>query len=175
MRQMLVILSTSIFAVTAQASENHRDHSSKYAGQENRTIKSLSKSDIDELRRGGGWGLAKSAELNGVPGPAHLLELRNEIPLLEQQISTITGIYDQMKLEAAEQGELLIALERRLGNHFQERTIDDESLRTLLGAIAEARRNLRYIHLATHLKMPKILTQAQIERYNALRGYSQRN
>ena len=57
-----------------------QDHGhSPYAGLEAREIKSLSEADIEELRRGGGWGLALPAELNGVPGPAHLLELRDEI------------------------------------------------------------------------------------------------
>jgi hypothetical protein len=50
-----------------------------YAGLQNRAIKSLSDNDINELRRGGGWGLALAAELNGMPGPAHLLELKDQI------------------------------------------------------------------------------------------------
>lgn len=175
MRRMLIVLSALIFAGSAQANEKHLGHNSKYVGQENRILKSLSISDIKELKRGGGWGLAKSAELNGVPGPAHLLELRNEIPLQERQISVITDLYNQMKSEAVEQGEILIALERQLERHFRERTIDDEILRRLLRGIAEARQKLRYIHLATHLKTPLILTQAQIEKYKVLRGYSQQN
>jgi hypothetical protein len=52
-----------------------------YAGMQSRAIKSLSDNDINELRRGGGWGLALAAELNGMPGPAHLLELKDKIPL----------------------------------------------------------------------------------------------
>jgi hypothetical protein len=48
---------------------------------QSRAIKSLSDNDINELRRGGGWGLALAAELNGMPGPAHLLELKDKIPL----------------------------------------------------------------------------------------------
>ena len=46
------------------------DHSykSKYAGEEKRVIKSLSETDIEELKNGKGWGLAKAAELNTVPG-----------------------------------------------------------------------------------------------------------
>jgi hypothetical protein len=40
-----------------------------YAGMQNRAIKSLSDNDINELRRGGGWGLALAAELNGMPAP----------------------------------------------------------------------------------------------------------
>ena len=31
-------------------------HKSKYAGQENREIKSLSPNDIEELQKGAGWG-----------------------------------------------------------------------------------------------------------------------
>ena len=56
-------------------------YKSKYVGQEKREIKSLSESDIEELKNGGGWGLAKAAELNGVPGPVHLLEMKKEIGL----------------------------------------------------------------------------------------------
>ncbi|MCP4935580.1 MAG: hypothetical protein GY927_15590, partial [bacterium] len=65
------------------------DHVSKYAGQEKRMIKSLSADDIAELQKGAGWGLAKAAELNGVPGPAHLLELKHEIVLTPEQIEKI--------------------------------------------------------------------------------------
>ena len=63
------------------------DHSykSKYAGEEKREIKSLSETDIEELKNGKGWGLAKAAELNGVPGPAHLLEMKNEIDLTDKR------------------------------------------------------------------------------------------
>ena len=51
---------------------------SPYAGQDTRPIKSPSANDILELRRGSGWGLAKPAELNSKPGPAHRLELKDE-------------------------------------------------------------------------------------------------
>ena len=53
---------------------------------QSRAIKSLSESDIQELRRGGGWGLALPAELNGMPGPVHLLELKDQIPLATDQV-----------------------------------------------------------------------------------------
>ncbi len=48
----------------SEAADNDSNHDSKYIGQENRAIKSLSSEDIAELERGGGWGLAKAAELN---------------------------------------------------------------------------------------------------------------
>lgn len=60
-------------------------YTSKYVGEEHRTIKSLSSDDINELKKGGGWGLAKVAELNGVPGPAHILEMEQKINLTHEQ------------------------------------------------------------------------------------------
>lgn len=73
---------------------------SPYAGEEARTVKSLSADDIAELRRGGGWGLAKAAELNGVPGPAHLLELKDEIPLTPEQVTLLEDIVEEMRAAA---------------------------------------------------------------------------
>jgi hypothetical protein len=146
---------------------------SKYSGQEKRALKALSAADIAELRRGGGWGLAKPAELNGLPGPAHLLELKHKIPLTADQSAAIASIYDHMKSQAIAHGEKLIALERRLDQNFARKTITDDLLRSLLGEIAAARRQLRYIHLSVHLKTPAILSVAQIKKYNALRGYAE--
>ena len=61
------------------------EYKSKYIGQEKRDIKSLSNDDIKELRTGAGWGLAKAAELNGLPGPKHILEMKKEIELTTEQ------------------------------------------------------------------------------------------
>jgi hypothetical protein len=160
-----------IMAFGANADANKHGHTSKYAGQENRAVKSLSPDDIAELRRGGGWGLARAAELNGVPGPAHLLELKEKIPLDATQVTAITDLFNEMKAKAIHQGETLIALEQALEDHFRDRTITDNILRTSLNAISKARNELRYIHLATHLKTPEILNEHQIGRYNQLRGY----
>ena len=52
------------------------------------------------MRRGAGWGLALAAELNGVPGPAHLLELKDQIGLSAEQVRAIEEIFAQMKSEA---------------------------------------------------------------------------
>ncbi|MCZ7598454.1 MAG: hypothetical protein M5U09_13010 [Gammaproteobacteria bacterium] len=152
------------------ASITHR-HDSPYAGQQHREIKSLSGEDIAELRRGGGWGLAKSAELNGMPGPAHLLELRDEIALLPQQVAAVTAVFDEMRAEAIDRGETLIALEAELERGFRERGISVGELRDLLGQIGTAYADLRYVHLSAHLAMTDIVTAEQVAKYNELRGY----
>jgi hypothetical protein len=51
------------------------DSPTPYAGQQNRTIKALSDEDIVGLLKGDGMGFAKAAELNGYPGPKHVLDL----------------------------------------------------------------------------------------------------
>jgi hypothetical protein len=143
-----------------------------YAGQEQRAIKTLSAKDIDDLRNGRGWGLAKAAELNGLPGPAHLLELKDEIALSPTQVSMIEAMFAAMKARAIPLGEKLVALERRLNKAFAENEITTPSiLGEHLSEIAEVRRDLRFVHLSTHLETPAVLSRQQISAYNRLRGY----
>jgi len=162
-----------IFALPSYAlgQESTHHHTSPYVGQERREIKSLSAEDIAELRNGGGWGFAKAAELNGIPGPAHLLELKDQIPLNSGQVTALRETYEAMRAKAVAEGRRLLALEAELEKHFRNSTITDQILRRLLDQIAESQQKLRYIHLSSHLKTPIILTMAQIERYNTLRGY----
>jgi hypothetical protein len=75
MKKFVFVLSALMLATIFATQAKNAEHApvSNYVGQENWTLKSLSPDDIAELRRGGGWGLAKAAELNGVPGPAHII------------------------------------------------------------------------------------------------------
>lgn len=171
MKTLIACAVLGAVASNAAASDNHAAHQSNYAGQEARAIKSLSPDDIAELQRGGGWGVAKAAELNGVPGPAHVLEMKTAIDLSDSQALAITTIRDAMKSKAIEQGYALIALEADLERQFQDRTIDDEKLRSLLGEIAGVRAALRFTHLSAHLKLLPILSEEQVASYNSLRGY----
>jgi len=172
MKFVVCMLSILLLAVTAQASQTKHDQTSKYSGQEKRSIKSLSPDDISELRKGGGWGLAKAAELNGMPGPVHLLELRAKINLTEDQVLAIEKIYKTMKLKAIKQGKRLIALEQELELLFRSGSVKPEVLRSLLSKISKTRMELRFTHLAAHLKSPEILSKEQITTYNEIRGYS---
>lgn len=147
-------------------------YESKYAGEQHREIKSLSADDIQELRKGGGWGLAKAAELNGVPGPAHILEMQEKIHLSAEQKAQIQALYQHMKKEAVDLGEQLIALETTLNTHFSDNTITEALLETTVRDIENVRAKLRIAHLSTHLKTPDILTPEQISLYNKLRGYN---
>jgi hypothetical protein len=170
-RLILIFSFLSPLAVVAQ-SHGHSDHA-PYAGFETRKIKGLSDKDIEELRRGGGWGLALPAELNGRPGPAHLLELRNELELSGKQITAITALYEEMQKSAIEAGERFIAAEAALSDAFAAPDLSEETLEGLLAASAVARKDLRLAHLSAHLATPSLLSQKQIEKYNVLRGYAE--
>jgi hypothetical protein len=47
---------------------------SPYAGYQQRPVKAPSEQQVADLRAGRGIGLALAAELNGYPGPVHVLE-----------------------------------------------------------------------------------------------------
>ena len=164
---MFIVLST-VYTNTINASEEHR---SKYVGQEKRLIKSLSQNDIQQLISGKGWGLAKAAELNGVPGPSHILQMKSEIFLSKEQEEKIQLLFENMQYKAIPLGKNLIELEKKLNQSFSNRSITSGLLSHQLDAISNVRKQLRYVHLHTHLVTPTILTAQQIDKYNQLRGY----
>jgi Spy/CpxP family protein refolding chaperone len=155
----------------ANAAGPESNHVSPYAGEQGRAIKTLAAQDIDDLLNGRGWGFAKAAELNGVPGPVHLLEMKDEIGLSADQVAAVQDLFETMKNQAVPLGARLVALEGKLNSAFAAKDIDEARLRAITDEIADVRGQLRYVHLATHLGTPGILTPHQIHSYNRLRGY----
>jgi Spy/CpxP family protein refolding chaperone len=144
---------------------------SPYAGQEARDIKALSRSEVDSLLAGSGMGFAKAAELNGYPGPRHVLDLADELELTDDQRAATQALFDAMHEEAARLGAALVAGERVLDALFAEGTIDDEKLAAALARIGELRTALRRTHLEAHLRQKEVLSASQVHRYMRLRGY----
>ncbi|MCV2888384.1 Spy/CpxP family protein refolding chaperone [Ruegeria aquimaris] len=142
-----------------------------YSGQQERDVSSFSAEDLEQLRAGAGWGLAKPAELNGWPGPRHVLDLADELGLSEAQQEEVQAVYDAMRAQAVEQGQALIAAEVALDAAFASGEIDEDSLVELLGAAERARAELRQTHLSAHLALGPVLTRHQKMTYNSLRGY----
>ncbi len=161
-----------MIAVSWSSQSHAEDRHQPYVGFETRDISSLSTNDIAELEAGRGWGLALPAELNGYPGPTHVLELMGALELTESQQEQITEIFEEMREEAIAAGAELIAAERALDQSFAEGDISVTLLRHLTDAAASARGKLRFIHLSRHLQTIDILTNEQIERYGVLRGYA---
>ncbi len=147
--------------------------SSPYAGMQERKIKSLSEDDLKQLRRGAGWGLALPAELNGMPGPAHVLELKDELSLSAKQVEEVQSLFDDMKRQAIPIGEALIKAEQEIEAVFRAGAVNETTLRALLKTAEQARSELRFIHLSQHYKTKDILSDEQVTKYNQLRGYAE--
>src|SRR5882724_4734760 len=91
---------------------------SPYAGMQTRPIKALSAQQIDDLKAGRGMGLALAAELNGFPGPLHVLELADQLELTQAQRAAMEQLFAVMKTEAVPIGERLIGEEADLDRQF---------------------------------------------------------
>lgn len=135
-------------------------------------IRGIDPATIEGYRTGAGLGMALPAELNGYPGPRHVLELADELELTSGQQTQIQTLFDDMLPQAIALGEQILDQEAGLELAFREGTIDEESLRDALDSIESLKAELRFVHLRTHLVTLEILTPHQVQLYNTLRGYN---
>jgi Spy/CpxP family protein refolding chaperone len=142
-----------------------------YAGLQARSIKALSEQQIDDLKAGRGMGLALAAELNGYPGPMHVLELADSLGLSADQRTRVRELFAAMKAEAVPLGEQLIAQEADLDKQFADKTMTPARLEVSTNAIGATTGALRRAHLKYHLSTLAVLTAEQAQRYGELRGY----
>ena len=112
-------LVTLVAAICVLAVPVLADNLTPYAGQQTRQIKALSDEDIAALRKGEGMGYAKAAELNGYPGPKHVLDLADHLKLTADQQQKIEAIFDRMSAAAKPLGAQLVDRERALDQLFQ--------------------------------------------------------
>jgi len=146
--------------------------SSPSAGRENRPLKSLSSGEEAALLNGEGRGLAKSAELNGYPGPRHVLDLEQKLELSVDQVKKINSIYQRMHEDATRLGRDLVDRETALEQMFASQDADSDKLMALSAEIGSLNGRLRATHLLAHLETRAVMTDAQIQQYKQLRGYS---
>ena len=143
-----------------------------YAGMQSRQIKALSEQQIGDLRAGRGMGFALAAELNGYPGPSHVVELADQLGLTAEQRSKVQEMFSAMKIETTPIGDRLIEQESDLDRHFADRTITAESLGSATAAISKTQGELRHAHLKYHLLTAAVLDRTQLAKYAELRGYA---
>ena len=141
------------------------------AGMQTRPIKALSEQQLSDLKAGRGMGLALAAELNGYPGPSHVLELADKLGLSAAQRTEVQRLFDSMKAEAMPLGARLIEQEADLDRQFAQRTVTPESLKASTTAVAATQGDLRETHLKYHLSTAELLNPAQMVKYAELRGY----
>ena len=182
MRTILAIAGCVAFAATADVAEAQHTsggsgHGSAgathapYAGQQSRAIPSLSEQEIADLKAGRGMGLALPAELNGYPGPMHVLELAEHLKLDDKRKSEVQVVFDWMKAQAETLGTKLIDAEAAIGIAFRDGQITKQSLSDRVTVAEKIRAELRQVHLAAHIETAVLLTSEQKATYSALRGY----
>jgi Spy/CpxP family protein refolding chaperone len=168
MSRAWIVIATLLAAGTAQA---QHAPASLYAGMEHRTVKALSDQQIADLRAGRGMGLALPAELNGYPGPVHVLELADRLGLTREQRTRVQELHTAMKAESVPLGERLIVQETDLDRQFATKSVTPASLQAATAEIGASQGALRGAHLRYHLSTLEVLTPEQIRRYGELRGY----
>ena len=164
----IVTFTLGLLAATALAE-------SPYVGQVNAPIKALTAEEQSALLDGQGAGLAKAAELNGYPGPKHVLELSGQLGLSEAQLQATQALFDRMRAGARAEGAALVEAERALDGLYASKAATPESVNAQLARIEALRARLRGLHLNAHLEQAALLTRHQIAMYAQIRGYGTAN
>jgi len=115
--------------------------------------------------------MAKAAELNGYPGPVHVLALARELEFTPEQRERVQVIFDRMEEAAKPLGADLVERERTLDQLFAKGEITSDRLTAETAAIGELAARLRLVHLEAHLETHALLNAVQIARCLQLRGY----
>jgi len=165
-RNIAVVAATSLLSVLPAAAQT-----SPYAGQQDREIKSLSAEELRDLTEGRGMGMAKAAELNHYPGPAHVIELKDKLGLSPAQLSAVEAAFARMSGAAKPLGTELIERERQLERTFRDGSADAGAIAAATAEIGALQGGLRAVHLAAHIETRAILTPTQLTAYDRLRGY----
>jgi Spy/CpxP family protein refolding chaperone len=144
---------------------------SPYAGEQSRDIKALSAAEVKGLQSGAGMGYAKAAELNGYPGPMHVLELGSQLQLTPDQRTATEQLLSTHKSKARALGAQLMDAELALDAAFSRKQVDAQKVGELTQRIGSLQAALRAEHLQTHLVQTSLLSGQQIAQYQSLRGY----
>jgi Spy/CpxP family protein refolding chaperone len=162
------LTTVSILGASPSWAQSHQP----YAGLQSRPIKALSDEQLADLRAGRGMGLALAAELNGYPGPLHVIQLADALALTAPQRDRMQTLFETMRAEAVALGDRLITEEAELERQFATRTVTPASLNAATAAIGRTQAELRAAHLRYHLMTVEVLTPHQVRRYIELRGYA---
>lgn len=168
MRNIAITLALAFLANFANAQA-----SNPYAAQKTRAIKSLSNDEIQSYLAGKGMGFARAAELNGYPGPSHVLALADKLQLTPLQERQTKELFAQMESDASALGGQLVAEERALNQLFASGTVTPTLLASATEHIGVIQGRIRNAHLKAHIAQAAVLTPEQMAQYNQLHGYTE--
>lgn len=164
----LLILAALLVPGAAAAQDTH----SPYAHEGSDRVKTLTQEEVDGLLAGEGMGLARPAEMNGYPGPRHVLDMADSLRLTPEQRDGARAIFEAMQDGAQALGRRVLEVEEALDSLFASGAVAEPVLEEKVGEAARLQGELRLVHLRAHLEMRALLTPHQIHEYGRLRGYA---
>lgn len=127
-------------------------------------------SDKESLENSEGAGMGMYADLNGYPGPKHILDMQEKLNLSEEQLKDIQSIFEAMKENAKTKGDAIIAGEIALEKLFSSGKATEAETKKLSREIGALRGELRAVHLVAHVQAKQILTEEQVVTYNSIQN-----
>ena len=161
---------SAVLASVPAASAAQQNHSGHAEGQSSQ-VKTLGQAEVDEFLAGAGMGMARPAELNGFPGPRHVLDLADSLALTPEQRTGVEEIFRRMQERATSLGRQVVAAEGALDALFAAGAVEEAALSEHVRAVDALRSELRVVHLKAHLETKALLTMHQVHTYDRLRGY----
>ncbi len=119
--------------------------------------------------------MAKAAEHHHFPGPNHVLELASELELTPGQIESTQTLFNKMQTDAIALGKQIIEAENQIEALFASAEVTPEQLNPMVLSVGTLRAKLRLVHLNAHLQQRALLSDKQIQLYDALRGNTARS
>lgn len=117
-------------------------------------------------------GYARAAELNHYPGPAHVLELGEQLALTDKQRDAARSMMKVHRAQAQAIARQRVEAERTLEMLFRSASVYERELAAAVQRVAMLEGEYRLAHLETHRRMQSLLTPEQIQLYDRLRGYA---
>jgi hypothetical protein len=92
-------------------------------------------------------GLARPGEINGYPGPRHVLDLADELALTSEQQTAVQALFDQMQTEAIALGDRFLDRYAALEQAFRAGTITIDSMQQQTAELGVIEGQIRATHL----------------------------
>jgi Spy/CpxP family protein refolding chaperone len=159
--RLATILTIAVLVNVTPGAQHEQHHAAGTPG----TPTALTAEQVKQLLNGEGMGLARPAELNGYPGPRHVLDLGSELILTPDQEKRVETIRQQMLTRAIALGKQIVQAETDLDAAFQSGTLSERDLGTRVTAIARLHGDLRLAHLRAHLQTKPVLSAEQVKKY----------
>jgi Spy/CpxP family protein refolding chaperone len=167
-RILVAALLVPLFVMAAQASDSQVDKSATVDAKQ--SIKPISEYNLPGVGKGEGAGSGEAAELNGYPGPAHVIQMAANLGLDDRQIGAVKAIHEEM-LQAvrAIAGEVK-ERQHELDALFESGTVTVAALEKATSAVSEAQGRLHFVHFRAHLKTREVLTPSQISTFKQIQA-----